>query len=164
MRRIAARKGGLVTGKRAYVRTTIAALGLLASVFAVQLASPGTALARCRGVNDPVPSTMNLNGSAVVSEYPNLGTCNNNNSYGFAYRSNVNNWRASVWIQNNGHWSGWYGGYNKTLNHGSYGDTNSHSYMHFCLDNGRDYYCGWGNNVQVSTRPTHTFYGVNQGF
>ena len=36
--------------------------------------------------------------------------------------------------------------------------------MHFCLDNGTTWYCGWGNNYTIADGVTHNFDGINHGF
>ena len=138
----------------------ISVLVLFASF--VTLLSAAPAEARCAGSGNPATSNLVINGAAWATETPVSGTCNNNGTYQGTFRSNVAGWRASVYIQNNGNWVVWYGGYNTTVYSYEYSDGNSNSLIHLCIDNGSTWYCGWGN--QVTAYYSHTYYGVNTGF
>ena len=137
-----------------------ALMGLVMPVLFVMLS--GTAEARCAGVNHEVTSTLEVNGTTFVLERPISGTCNNNNLYQGLFTSTRTGWRASVWIQNGGIWTGYLGGYDRQVYSYAYRDDNSHSYMSLCLDNGSTYYCGWGQNWVLGF--SHAYYGVNYGF
>ncbi len=129
-----------------------------------ELADDSTAQARCNGNRNPVTSHLVVSGTVYVTEVPAAGSCNANNTYQGYFRSSFNGWRASAWIQNNGSWTGWYGGFNTNWYYYSYQDNNSNSYIHLCLDNGSYYYCGWGSNWSGNFYPNHTHYGLNHGF
>jgi hypothetical protein len=145
-------------------RVAFAAIIIVApAIFLVQSAIlPGVAEARCAGVHNPITSTLEPGGVTYVSETPDTGTCNNNNTYQAFFRSHFAGWRATVWIQNNNVWSGWGGNYNTSWYYYSYGDNNSHSLIHLCLDNGSQWYCGWGRSYAPFF--THAYNGVNHGF
>src|SRR5690606_2045904 len=69
-----------------------------------------------------------------------------NGTYQGTITNNVSGWRTSVWIQNNGNWSGWYAtSYSKGTWSYSYSDGNSNSLIHLCVDNQSGVWrCGWG--------------------
>lgn len=147
---------------RIRARAITATLGLLAAMTLTTVAFPAAAQARCNGGTE----LTNLFNTPVgsVTENPSNGTCNGNDFYASDFNSSVNGWRASIHIQNNGLWSGWYGGYNTASYHMEYRDTNSNSLIHMCLDDGVTFYCGQGNTFTASGGVTHTFYATNTGF
>jgi hypothetical protein len=120
--------------------------------------------ARCNGYADRKNSTLDVNGSVYVQETPHQGTCDGNNTYTADLRSMFNGWRATVWIQNNGVWAFAATGYNTVPITYSYRDDNSHSEMHFCLDNGATFICGWGPSYVVGTGVSHRYTGISHGF
>lgn len=121
-------------------------------------------VARCNGSGNPITSHLIVNGTVYVTEVPVGGSCNGNNAYQGHFRSSYNGWRASVWIQNNGSWKGWFGARDTNWHYYSYHDNNSNSFIHLCLDNGWYYYCGWGSNWRGGSFVDHTYYGTNRGF
>lgn len=148
--------------RRACMAFAVLTLALPAIFLAQTVVFPGVAEARCAGAGNRVTSTLEP-GSVWVSEVPEVGTCNNNNTYQGVFRAHISGWRASVWIQNNGVWSGWVGGYDTGWYAYSYHDDNSHSLIHLCMNSGSGtWWCGWGGNA-VNTL-SHAFYGVNHGF
>jgi hypothetical protein len=171
-----AQEGGTMAEIFHRVRAIIGTVVLLTSVvFVVQATTgAGVASARCAGVNNPTTSTLAPNGIIYVSETPATGTCNNNNIYAATFRSHFDGWRASVWIQNGGIWTPYFGGYNTVSVNYRYTDDNSHSYMSLCLDNfaqngatGTYVYCGWGGTYDFRTDAYFDVtyaYGVNYGF
>ena len=140
-------------------------LALLASV-AVSLALfPGTANAMCDGSVERA-AEFNPYGVPYVDEYAKAGTCNGNNYYDGYFRSLVTDWRASVWIQNNGVYEARYGSYS-SLDWIEYDfrDNNSHSGLTFCIDNGYGFWiCGWDSNAVAALEPKFDYSGLSTGF
>lgn len=122
-----------------------------------------TAQPRCIG-SSRATSTLVVRNLEYVIEQPRVGTCNGNNAYTADFRSLYAGWRASVWIQNNGAWTPFFGGFNTAWNPYSYNDNNSNSAIHLCLDNGSTVYCGWGANWIMGNHYSHAYYGTNYGF
>lgn len=156
----------------AVTRLTIMSV-LSAGIFLVQAAAlPGIAHARCAGVNTPITSNFKVNGEPFAWDRPIAGTCNNNNYYQTEIKSDIPEWRVSLWIQNNGNWDVRWGNPGTGWQGRSYSDNNSYSFIHLCLDDSPqpgDTYttiCGWGNNYIESVYPyyRHDYYGVNHGF
>ena len=149
------------------LRALIATLGLMASLVAVQAVLPGTAHARCNGAGNEITSTLIIGGATAVSETPFAGTCQGNHYYQSNIRSHYAGWRASVWLDNNG-WVGHFGPYGTAWEYFDFNDGASpvpgSAAMHFCLDNGSTWYCGWGSNYNVGTGVNHAIYGTNSGF
>ena len=137
------------------------ALTLLVASLSV-IAIPEAAQARCVGQGGRTTSTLVVSGLVYVTEVPREGTCNRNNHYSAQYRSEHSGWRASVWIQNGGSWSGYYGNYGTGWQSYEYHDNNSHSYIHLCLDNGTIFICGWGHSFTNGF--SHAHYGENTGY
>lgn len=150
--------------KHKRLRALVAAAGLLVSMFAVQ-AIPAAAQARCVWILAPQTGTLNHLGTNYVTETPVTNTCQNNSYYSSDFRSNVAGWRASVWIQNDGAWTGHYGGRNLASVHMEYYDANSHSLMVLCADDGTWWICGYGTNTTASTGgPNFSINVLNAGF
>jgi hypothetical protein len=145
--------------------TTASILGVLAPLGFVALSAtvPGVAAARCAGSTE-IRSTLVVGGVEVVAEKPLSGTCNGNNTYQGEFAAKISGWRASVWIQNNGVWTPYRGGFDVSGHPYKYADNNSNSYMSLCIDDGAFAYCGWGTSWVYSAYYDHTFYGVNYGF
>lgn len=95
-------------------------------MFAVQ-AIPAAAQARCVWILVPQTGTLNHLGTNYVTETPVTNTCQNNRYYSSDFESNVIGWRASVWIQNDGAWTGHFGGRNLASVRMEYYDANSYS-------------------------------------
>ena len=145
------------------------AAALLISTFSVVQVAIGSApaQARCAGVNQLVYSTLNagLNGSAAVTEEPTAGTCNNDDDDSATFTAGGAGWRASVWIQNGGVWTPYYGTYGGGWFSYSYSHpAGSYSYMTLCRDDGGTWQCGWGNSFVTSGGFNGTYYGINQGY
>jgi hypothetical protein len=143
-------------------RAISAIIGLLAAFTLTMVAFPGAAQARCNGASE-LTNLFNAPAGSVT-ENPVNGTCNGNDFYQSDFSSSANGWRASIHIQNNGLWSGWYGGYDTNTYHMEYRDDNSNSLIHMCLDNGFTFYCGQGNTYDTDVVVTHTYYAFNTGF
>ncbi|MFC7549412.1 hypothetical protein [Plantactinospora sp. GCM10030261] len=152
---------------RARVRAIIATLGLLGATLAVQATFPGAAQARCDGVGDEISSTLIIGGAVAVRETPLAGTCNDNYLYQGVFNSTYVGWRASVWYEKDG-WQSRFGPYGTAETSYSYSDgatpVPGAAAMHFCLDNGTTWYCGWGANYTVGTGVSHSYTGLNHGF
>ena len=146
------------------------AAGLLISTFSVVQVTIGSApaQARCAGVNQLVYSTLNagLNGSAAVTEETTAGTCNGDYYYSATFTAgSAGGWRASVWIQNGGVWTGYFGTYSGGWYPFHYSHpAGSYSYMTLCRDDGGTWQCGWGNSFRTGVGFDGTYYGVNQGY
>ncbi|MEV0130584.1 hypothetical protein AB0H83_19240 [Dactylosporangium sp. NPDC050688] len=82
--------------------------------------------AACVSGNEATHSLI-VEGTVYVVEDPVNGTCNGNDYYQSNFRSLFPGWRASVHIQNNGLWTGHYGGYDTNTYFLSYEDNNSNS-------------------------------------
>ena len=96
----------------------------------------------CRGFVPQAP--------AYATETPVTGTCNGNSYYQTDLQSSYQTWRTSFHVQNNGVWVHYYAsGYDTKVYPMNFTDNNSHSEVNLCVDNGVDWYCGWG------TRYTH---------
>ncbi|WP_026269759.1 hypothetical protein [Salinispora arenicola] len=149
------------------VRAITAMLGLLGATFASLAVAPSAAQARCAGVGTSITSTLNIGSAVAVRETPVAGTCNDNNYYQGTFQSNYAGWRASVWFERDG-WQSRFGPYGTAVQYYSYSDTSTPvpgaTAMHFCLDNGVTWYCGWGNNYIIAAGVTHNFTGLNHGF
>lgn len=144
------------------IRAITMTLGLLAAT-ALSLVVPGTAHANCSGASEFTGSLV-VNGTVYVTENPVNGTCNGNGYYQSYFQSQFAGWRASQHEQNNGNWTGHYGGYNTTPTYMDFRDNNSHSLITLCLDNGTTWYCGWGSSYRVTSGFDHTYSGLNAGF
>ena len=147
---------------RIRTRAISATIGLLAAFTLTMVAFPSAAPARCNGASEL--TNLFISPGGTVTENPVNGTCNGNGFYQSDFSSSANGWRASIHIQNNGLWSGWYGGYDTNSYHMEYRDNNSNSLIHMCLDNGFTFYCGQGFSFNQDTRVTHTIYASNTGF
>lgn len=146
------------------LRAVTAALGLLASVVVGLAVSPGTAHADCHGTTLVNSTLRTTGGFTYVSENPVSGTCNGNRYFQTWFSSSMQNWRASVHLQNNGHWEHHYGGYDTNWYYVDFADSNSHTLINLCLDNGSTWYCGWGTSMTVDTQWTDTYTDTNYGF
>src|SRR5882757_6159587 len=107
------RAGAVMVGRKRAGRAA-AVVGVLAPlVFLAQAVTlPSPAQARCAGVGTAVTSNLMFGSTVEVSETPAGGTCNNNGTYQGSFRShNQTGARASVWIQNGGVWTGYFGNY-----------------------------------------------------
>jgi hypothetical protein len=148
-------------------RAVIAAMSLIASLVLIQVALPGTAHARCNGVNTEATVNLVILGETVASENPIAGTCNNNNYYQGGYKSQRSGWRASVWIERNG-WIGFFGPYGTALQAYEFHDNSTavpgSVAMHLCLDNGTTWYCGVNANINVGGAVNHSITVINHGF
>lgn len=138
-----------MTGKRKSFRIAIVMLGLIVPMLMVQAVSPSAAQARCKGEGSGVTSTLNEpNGDVAMYEQAISGTCNRNNVYSFRFRSNVEGWRATVFMYVRGGWQERNGGYDQSWHNASFSDSNSFASMYYCIDNGdaSNIYCGVGDN------------------
>jgi hypothetical protein len=148
-------------------RIAFAGVLTLLTLTAQAVVLPSAAEARCNGAGSRITSTLIIGGVTYVSETPVSGTCNSNGTYQATFRATQSGFRASVWIQNNGQWVGYFGqSYTTAAYSYSYRDANSRSLISLCIDNGVNTWCGWGSNYAVSSYPTfNVFYnGVNHGF
>lgn len=153
--------------KKSFISSVLSVVATVVLTFAVTaVVTTSTASARCADVGKPYTTTLEYGGAVIVTEAPDSGTCKNNNVYNGTFRSNVAGWRASVWIQNNGAWTAYAGGYNTNPHGYNFSDNNSHVYMMLCADNGGAVRCGYGPNVAIGTYPNFpaTYLTTNQGF
>jgi hypothetical protein len=152
------------------LRVLIATLGLIGTVSAGLLMSPGAAQAHCSGTGAANTHTMDLwfDGELYARETPNSGTCNLSNWYNTRVYSFKTGWRASLWIQNNGFWIPYYGSslYTPTVFQVDFQDTNSHTLIHLCVNDLYDNWrCGWDGLVTSGAHDvTHDYYGTNTLF
>jgi len=155
-------------GKGRCLRAIVATLGLIASISAGQLVSPGAAQAHCNGNGAGNTYTRDLivNGVSYARETPVPGTCNLNNDYRTIIQSFLPGFRASLWFQNDGVWSVHYGPYTTAPVEVTYSDNNSHSLIHLCVnDLSGTWYCGWnGPYTGGAGQVTHNYFGTNTGF
>jgi len=146
------------------LRVISTALTLLASVTLSVAALPGTAHANCSGGAE-VNGNLVIGSTTWATESPVAGTCNAKSYYQTWFRSNYPGWRASVHISNDGKWEHHYGAYDTDWIYLDFTDTNSHSLINICIDDGLgDWWCGWGtNNYTAGTAwsgsPNHTMTG-----
>ena len=151
-------------GKKTRARALGSALALLASVVLSVAVRPGTAHADCSGSTE-VTGTLEILGTTWASELPVSGTCNGNSYYQTYFSSDFPGWRTSVHISNDGKWEHHYGAYDMDWIFLDFTDTNSHSLINICIDDGAkdDWYCGWGTDVTYghawSATPNHTMTG-----
>jgi hypothetical protein len=157
-----------VLNRHMSLRAAIAAMSLISSLLLAQVIAPGAAHARCDDVNDEITSTLIINGVIAVSEVPVTGTCNDNNFYQANFRSHYAGWRASVWTAGQS-WTGFFGPYGTGWQHYQFSDAGGAipgaDVMHFCLDNGVTWYCGWGASYEISNGVNHgVTTGINFGY
>ena len=151
--------------KRQRVRALIAVATMAASMFVAQAAFSTAAQAHCDEGTE-VTTYLVIDNLAYASENPIDGTCNDNNTFRSSFRAHLSGWRASIWIQNNGEWTGHYGAYNTLPVEMSYEDTNSHSLLVICVNNvSGSWKCGAGNSSSNSVGgPDLSKFVVNEGF
>jgi hypothetical protein len=151
--------------KRKRVGAALAAMAFAASLALTQAVSSTPALARCAGENNVVESKLIVAGVTYVTETPTSSTCNGTVFYSSQFQSHVAGWRASIRIQNNGRWTGHYGGYNMTPIRLEYEDDNSNSLMVLCADDGTTWMCGYHTDVFVTVNgPSELAWRTNYGF
>lgn len=152
---------------RRFRSLAVGAVGFALAVSVVQAVGfPGVASARCGGSGHAIVSSLVVGQSTYVNERPDSGTCNSNGLYQASFRNETGSsgWRASVWIQNGGSWTGYYGGFGTTAYSYAYSDSNSNSWMTLCLDDGTNAYCGWGTQYVYANYFDFTYHGTNSGF
>jgi hypothetical protein len=140
-------------GLRTRMRAVAATVALLASVVLSLALSPGTAHANCSGATE-VNGQLYVFGIVYATEEPVAGTCNSNSYYQTYMQSSYLTWRTSFHVQNNGVWAHYYGGYDTARYYVDFTDNNSHSAVNLCIDNGTDWYCGWGSQYTHDTKWT----------
>jgi hypothetical protein len=108
-----------------------------AMLLAQSMTGAGVANAACDGVGNEALLQLFSGSQLLINERADAGTCNDNNLYGGSFRNETGNpqWRAVVWIQNNGVWTPHAGGYDTAAHTYSFTDNNSHSDVQLCLDN-----------------------------
>lgn len=140
----------------------VATAMLVLAAAAVHIAAaPGEAQARCDGHTEVKSRIFGSAGRVLAEEWPKAGSCNSNNTYTGQFISRWSGWKAYLWYQNSGVWRGWSCDWQIACEY-SYTDDNYHSYIHLCVSNGSEWYCGWG--TEVYHRLTHEAYGVNWGY
>jgi hypothetical protein len=157
--------------RRRRLAASFLTIGLLAAtLFTVDsMTFPGSAEARCTGVNNPVRSNFIYGGVERVSETPRAGTCNGNDIYtGVLKDERQDGYCVSVWFHITG--QGWFlpdpGGAGIVCGAGNtstfeWDDTNNNhqAYQRFCIQRASNMEivaCGWGNQINGQ--------GLNHGF
>jgi len=126
--------------------------------------SPGTAHANCSGSTE-VTGELIIFGSTYATETPVTGTCNGNSYYQTELQSSYSTWRTSFHVQNNGFWVHYYAaGYDTNVYPMNFTDNNSHSEVNLCVDNGVDWYCGWGTRYTHDSKWTSYYTHIMTGF
>lgn len=162
-----------------FARIAMTAAGALLVTFAMQsMALPGTAEARCRGHNNPINSTLVVNGTTYVTEDPAAGTCNSNGHYTARFRSHFDGWFASVHFRqtptSDSTTHVFRGQPGTSWHEYEFHEDDRYNLMTLCLSSGspdgptagRITYCGWGSDYRVSTGQyiNPYYYGANSGF
>jgi hypothetical protein len=158
--------------KKSWIAITSTTLLTPVAFVAVSVAAPGIASARCAGVGSEVRSTLVVNGTELVAEAPDAGTCNSNNLYTGHFAAKLPGLHAWVLIQNNDRVVAFSGnGFNTLNNDYSFTDNNSHSAMSLCVDDSTTIFCGWGTAVVGANFPVdfsswapNIPAGINSGF
>ena len=120
-------------------------------------------IARCAGNGNRAVTNLIVNGVTYVTEIPD-STCNGNNQYSAQFLTPRSGWRASVFIQNDGVWVQYAGGYDTQLHPYGYNDNNSSSLISLCADNHSTWYCGWATSWNTSSAPNLSIFAENFGF
>jgi hypothetical protein len=149
------------------IRTFTMIVGLLAVVALTVVSFPAAAQARCVGQNSETTSRLKVAGTTYATEDPLSGTCNGNTLFRTYIQSNLPGWRVSLHLKSGSTWYIYYGsGYDTNLNYVEFNDSNSHSLIHLCVDNGLGLYlCGWGDRLSNTiTAVAHDVYDYNDGY
>ncbi|WP_117213890.1 hypothetical protein [Allorhizocola rhizosphaerae] len=152
-------------------RALVALAAMAASMFAAQLALPGTAHAYCAGEDNPVLLELVINGTVYASEEASSGWCNGNGNgtYRGRFRSHVAGYKAFVYSNNGGNWTRFEGADDQSWMTWQIEDhDNAHTALTLCVQNKstRWWTCGAGDDSRNSSPadgPNTTISVINEG-